>query len=89
MSPQTIFNMHLILGDVAWLLCFRAYLLPKLEALLAVRRRLQSRWNVPAADELPGVPGDDMPIENRQRKHGSTRGQRRRRGRGAQRRHLV
>jgi len=33
MSPQTIFNMHLILGDVAWLLCFRAYLLPKLESM--------------------------------------------------------
>ena len=74
MSSQTIFNMQLILGYVAWLLCFSAYLLPKLKsmdpieahraiatvngfrfpgasdskntsALLAVRRRLQSRWD--------------------------------------------
>jgi hypothetical protein len=33
MSPETIFNTHLILGYVAWLLCFRAYLLPKLRSM--------------------------------------------------------
>ena len=33
MSPSTIFNLHLILGYVAWLLCFRAYLLPRLKSL--------------------------------------------------------
>ena len=33
MSPETIFNLHLILGYVAWLLCFRAYLLPRLKAM--------------------------------------------------------
>jgi hypothetical protein len=33
MSPETIFNLHLILGYVAWLLCFRAYLLPKLKSM--------------------------------------------------------
>ena len=33
MSPETIFNMHLILGYVAWLLCFRAYLLPRLKSM--------------------------------------------------------
>jgi uncharacterized membrane protein len=32
MSPKTIFNLHLILGYVAWLLCFRAYLLPRLKS---------------------------------------------------------
>ena len=32
MSPETIFNLHLILGYVAWLLCFRAYLLPRLKS---------------------------------------------------------
>src|SRR6201993_1827274 len=31
MSPETIFNLHLVLGYVAWLLCFRAYLLPRLK----------------------------------------------------------
>src|SRR6266705_6497307 len=33
MSQETIFNMHLILGYVAWLLCFRAYLLPRLKSM--------------------------------------------------------
>jgi hypothetical protein len=33
MSPETIFNMQLILGYVAWLLCFRAYLLPRLKLM--------------------------------------------------------
>jgi hypothetical protein len=33
MSPQIIFNLHLVLGYVAWLLCFRAYLLPGLRSI--------------------------------------------------------
>lgn len=33
MSPKTIFDLQLILGYVAWLLCFRAYLLPKLRSM--------------------------------------------------------
>jgi hypothetical protein len=33
MSPKIVFNLHLILGYVAWLLCFRAYLLPKLKSM--------------------------------------------------------
>src|SRR5580700_7036456 len=33
MSPKTIFNLHLILGYVAWLLCFRAYVLPRLKSM--------------------------------------------------------
>jgi len=33
MSPQTIFQIHLILGYVAWLLCFRAYVLPRLKSM--------------------------------------------------------
>ena len=33
MSPETIFRVHLVLGYVAWLLCFRAYLLPKLRSM--------------------------------------------------------
>ena len=33
MSPETIFNMHLILGYVAWLLCFRTYLWPRLKSM--------------------------------------------------------
>src|SRR4029078_11596766 len=33
MSPETIFNLHLILGYVAWLLCFGVYLLPRLKSM--------------------------------------------------------
>ncbi len=36
MSPETIFNLHLILGYVVWLLCFRAYLVPRLKSMDAV-----------------------------------------------------
>ena len=42
MSPETIFNLHLILGYVAWLLCFRSYLLPGLKSmdLVAAQRAI-------------------------------------------------
>ena len=33
MSPETIFRTHLILGYVAWLLCFRVYVLPWLKSM--------------------------------------------------------
>src|ERR1700757_329925 len=33
MSPEIIFNLQLILGYVGWLLCFRAYLQPKLKSM--------------------------------------------------------
>jgi len=33
MSQQTVFNLHLVLGYVAWILCFRAYLWPRLKSL--------------------------------------------------------
>ena len=33
MSPQIIFNLHLVLGYVAGLLCFRAYLLPRFRSM--------------------------------------------------------
>jgi hypothetical protein len=33
MSPQTIFQIHLVLGYVAWLLCFGAYIRPWLKSL--------------------------------------------------------
>ena len=33
MSPETIFRLQLILGYVAWVLCFRAYLLPRLKLM--------------------------------------------------------
>ena len=33
MSTWTVFNIQLVLGYVAWLLCFRAYLLPRLKSM--------------------------------------------------------
>jgi hypothetical protein len=33
MSPETIFRLHLILGYVAWVLCFGAYFLPRLMSM--------------------------------------------------------
>jgi hypothetical protein len=33
MSPETVFQIHLVLGYVAWLLCFGVYVLPRLQAM--------------------------------------------------------
>ncbi len=33
MSPETIFRIHLVLGYVAWLLCFGAYVWPRLRSM--------------------------------------------------------
>jgi hypothetical protein len=33
MSPETLFRIHLVLGYVAWLLCFGAYIWPWLKAM--------------------------------------------------------
>jgi hypothetical protein len=33
MSPETIFRIHLVLGYVAWLLCFGAYIWPRLKVM--------------------------------------------------------
>ena len=33
MSPETIFRIHLVLGYVAWLLCFGIYILPWLSSM--------------------------------------------------------
>lgn len=33
MAPGTLFQIHLVLGYVAWLLCFSVYILPKLRSM--------------------------------------------------------
>src|SRR6266571_3929760 len=33
MSPETLFRIHLVLGYVAWLLCFGVYIWPQLKAM--------------------------------------------------------
>jgi len=42
MSSETIFNLHLVLGYVAWLLCFSTYILPRLKSmdLVAAQRAI-------------------------------------------------
>lgn len=33
MSPEILFQLHLVLGYVAWLLCFRVYVWPRLKSM--------------------------------------------------------
>ena len=66
MSPETIFRMHLILGYVAWLLCFRAYLLPKLRSMNQVDAQraiatLHSFRFIGLVLIVPGVVGPNLP----------------------------
>jgi hypothetical protein len=67
MSPETIFNLHLILGYVAWLLCFGAYILPWLKSmdLVAALRfiaTLHSFRFFGLVFILPGVVGPNLPL---------------------------
>ena len=66
MSPVIIFNLQLILGYVAWLLCFRAYLLPTLKSmdLVAAQRAIATLHSFRffgLVFILPGVVGSDLP----------------------------
>jgi hypothetical protein len=66
MSPETIFTIQLILGYVAWLLCFRAYILPKLKAMDRVEAHraiatLHSFRFFGLIFILPGVVGPNLP----------------------------
>jgi hypothetical protein len=66
MSPETIFNLHLILGYVAWLLCFRAYLFPRLKSMdqVAAHRAIATLHSFRffgLVFILPGVVGPNLP----------------------------
>jgi hypothetical protein len=66
MSPETIFNLHLVLGYVAWLLCFRAYLLPRLKSMDQIEAHrtiatLHSFRFFGLVFILPGVIGPNLP----------------------------
>ena len=66
MSPETIFNMHLVLGYVAWLLCFGAYILPRLKSMDQVEAQrviatLHSFRFFGLVFILPGVVGPNLP----------------------------
>jgi hypothetical protein len=66
MAPEIIFILHLTLGYVAWLLCFRAYLLPKLKSMGRVEAHraiatLHSFRFFGLVFILPGVVGPTLP----------------------------
>jgi hypothetical protein len=66
MSPETIFNLHLILGYVAWLLCFGVYVMPRLKSmdLVAAQRAIATLHSFRffgLVFILPGVIGPNLP----------------------------
>jgi hypothetical protein len=66
MSPETIFNLHLILGYVAWLLCFGVYFMPRLRSmdLVAAQRAIATLHSFRffgLVFILPGVIGPNLP----------------------------
>ena len=67
MSPETIFNLHLILGYVAWLLCFGVYILPRLKSMdpVAAQRAIATLHSFRffgLVFILPGVVGPICPL---------------------------
>src|ERR1700719_4020673 len=67
MSPETIFNLHLILRYVAWLLCFGEYILPRLRSmdLVAAQRAIATLHSFRffgLVFILPGVVGPNLPV---------------------------
>jgi hypothetical protein len=66
MSPEIIFGLHLILGYVAWLLCFGVYILPRLKSmdLVAAERAIATLHSFRffgLVFILPGVVGPNLP----------------------------
>ena len=66
MSTETVFLIHLILGYVAWLLCFAVYLLPRLKAMDRVEAQraiatLHSFRFFGLVFILPGVVSPNLP----------------------------
>ena len=66
MSQETIFNLQLILGYVAWLLCFRAYVMPKLNSmdLVAAQRAMATLHSFRffgLVFVVPGLVGPNLP----------------------------
>jgi hypothetical protein len=66
MSPEIIFNLQLILGYVAWLLCFGLYILPRLKSMDLVEAQraiatLHSFRFFGLVFILPGVVGPNLP----------------------------
>ena len=67
MLPETIFDVHLVLGYVAWLLCFGAYIWPWLKRLEPIEAQraittLHSFRFFGLIFVLPGVVGTGLPM---------------------------
>ena len=66
MSPATIFRIHLVLGYVPWLLCFGAYVWPRLSAMepIAAHRAIATLHSFRffgLVFIVPGVVGPNLP----------------------------
>ena len=66
MTPQVLFDVQLVLGYVAWLLCFRAYVLPRLRSMDQVEAQraiatLHSFRFFGLVFLLPGFVGPNLP----------------------------
>jgi hypothetical protein len=66
MSPEIIFQLHLVLGYVAWLLCFGVYVLPRLKSMDRIDAQraiatLHSFRFFGLVFILPGVVGPNLP----------------------------
>lgn len=66
MSPTVIFDTHLVLGYVAWLLCFAVYIWPRLRSMdrVAAQRAIATLHSFRffgLVFILPGVVGPDLP----------------------------
>ena len=66
MPQETLFRIHLVLGYVAWLLCFGAYMLPRLRSMGRIEAHraiatLHSFRFFGLVFILPGVVGPNLP----------------------------
>jgi len=66
MSPETVFRIHLVLGYVAWLLCFGVYVLPRLKSMDRAEAQraiatLHSFRFFGLVFILPGIVGPNLP----------------------------
>jgi hypothetical protein len=66
MSPATIFQIHLVLGYIPWLLCFGAYIWPRLKSMdgLEAQRAIASLHSFRffgLVFLIPGVVGPNLP----------------------------
>jgi hypothetical protein len=67
MSPEPLFEIHLVLGYVAWLLCFGVYIWPRLKSMGRAEAQravatLHSFRFFGLVFILPGVVGPNLPV---------------------------